>query len=109
LTDSSLPVSPARADRYRRLVIGALRWGALGAAVGTVVSASLLVVTSPKGATDTVRVTRSCNASAFRVMDTSASPRPLTWNETSLRCVPEPSSVTGTLVFAGWNDSVPVT
>jgi len=53
LTDSSLPVSPARADRYRRLVIGALRWGALGAAVGTVLSASLLVVTSPKGATDT--------------------------------------------------------
>ncbi len=53
MTDSSLPVSGPRAERYRRLVVGALRWVALGAAVGTVLSASLLVVASPKGATDT--------------------------------------------------------
>lgn len=53
MTDSSLPVSRSRTDRYRLLVVGALRWSGVGGAIGTVLSLSLLVVWSPKGATDT--------------------------------------------------------
>jgi len=53
LTDSSVPSSRPRAERYRALVVGALRWVAVGAVLGTGVSLALLTIWSPKGATDT--------------------------------------------------------
>lgn len=53
MTDSSAPTSRPRAERYRALVVGALRWIAAGAVLGTGVSLALLSVWSPKGATDT--------------------------------------------------------
>ncbi|MXR21299.1 DUF7268 family protein [Halobacterium bonnevillei] len=53
MTDSSVPSSRPRAERYRALVVGALRWVAVGAVLGTGVSLALLTIWSPKGATDT--------------------------------------------------------
>jgi hypothetical protein len=53
LTDSSVPTSRPRAERYGALIVGALRWIAVGAALGTGVSLALLTTWSPKGATDT--------------------------------------------------------
>mgnify|MGYP006286809663 FL=1 len=49
LTESA----PADTAGLRALVIRAARWVARGGAVGVAVSLALLVVTSPKGATDT--------------------------------------------------------
>jgi len=53
LTDSRGPSSRPPAERRRALVAGAARWSATGAAIGVAVSLVLLVVMSPKGATDT--------------------------------------------------------
>ncbi|WP_222917782.1 hypothetical protein [Natrinema sp. SYSU A 869] len=52
-TDSSVPVSRAHVERTRRLVVAATRWVAVGAVLGAVISLGLLVVWTPRAATDT--------------------------------------------------------
>ncbi|MFC6764862.1 DUF7268 family protein [Natrinema soli] len=52
-TDSAVPVSPARLERTRRLVVAAARWVVVGAVLGTVVSLALLTVWTSRTATDT--------------------------------------------------------
>ncbi|QCC59694.1 hypothetical protein DVR14_14080 [Natrinema thermotolerans] len=52
-TDPGVPVSGGYVERTRRLVTAAARWVTIGAALGTTISLGLLVVLSPRTATDT--------------------------------------------------------
>lgn len=52
-TDSSGLVSRGTVERVRRLAVAAVRWVAIGAALGAVVSLGLLTVWTPRAATDT--------------------------------------------------------
>ncbi|RZH66783.1 DUF7268 family protein [Natrinema altunense] len=52
-TDSAVPVSRSRVERIRRLVVAAARWVTIGAALGAAISLALLIVWTPRAATDT--------------------------------------------------------
>lgn len=52
-TDSPVTVSPVRRERLRRLAVAAARWVAVGAGLGVTVSLGLLVIWTPRNATDT--------------------------------------------------------